>query len=657
MEETLEGRTEIYTLEDLQKAVKNEYEAADSFCDLLSRDRIELTKAYEAQPLGNEMEGRSTVVMTDVRDTISAILPSLMRVFFGFSKPVEFVPTSPDQQKINEAEQASDFVDYVIKYDNPGFVEFYRWFKDALIRRIGVMKVYWDERATVEALRIKGGDPEITVALAAEAVVDPSVSVQVDGEDFAVTRRRDDAGVKIRCVPPEDFVFCADAVNVEDARYVAHRAFLPASDVIAMGYSREDVEEAVSNNVDNSIEKQYRDYKKQFTIDVNRDDIAGKYVLFIEHYIRFDGDGDGVAELHRVITLGDTLKIVAEDVVTEHPFVVITPDPEPHELVGLSVAEKVMDLQKSRTMIMRGLLDSLALTTAPRFAVVEGRASLADVLNTEIGAPIRQEAPGMVTPLSVPFVGGQALPVLEYMDKIKENRTGVTKASVGLSPESLQSATKIAVDATIRGAREHIELIARVFAETGVAPLYRKIYHLLVRNQIKPRVVKLRGGWAQVAPTSWSADLNVVVRVGIGEGTNEDKVSLLQGLTAKMEWIMQTMGPSNFLVRPSNYKAVLSKILELSGIYNTNDFFQQVDVKREAEAIEAAAKPAPEPAEMLAQVQIEQIKAEIAMKQADLQLKEKDMLLKHQYEEQKLKQDYELKLLELKLKYGGNNGT
>lgn len=659
MAKTRESGQEIYTIEDLEKAIKNEYDSAESFCEILGRDRIELTKAYEGRPLGNEMEGRSSVVMTDVRDTISAILPSLMRVFFGFSRSVEFVPTSPEPQKVAEAEQASDYVDYVIKYDNPGFIEFYRWFKDALIRKIGIMKVWWDERTTVEALRITAEDPEITTALAAESVVDPSVVVERQGNEYVIARKKENSGVKIRCVPPEDFLFCADAVNIEDARYVAHRAYLLASDVIAMGYSRDLVEEALTNTTDITQEKAYRDYSKQFAIDVNRDDIAGKYVLFVEHYIRFDGDGDGIAELHRVITLGENLKIISEDVVIEHPFVVITPDPEPHELVGLSVAEKVMDLQKTRTMIMRGLLDSLALTTAPRFAVVEGRASLADVLNTEIGAPIRQEGPGMVELLAVPFVGRDALPILQYIDEIKENRTGVTKASIGLSPDSLQSATKTAVDATIRGAREHIELIARVFAEIGVAPLYRKVYHLLVRNQLKQRVIKLRGSWTQITPATWTADLNIVVRVGVGEGTNEDRIALLQGLTEKLEWIMQTMGPSNFLVRPSNYRALLAKILELSGIYDANEFFQVIDAQQEAQALQAASQPPPDPqketAQMLAQVQVEQIKADISMKQADLQMKEKEMMLRHEREMEKLRQDYELKLLELKLKFGGNN--
>jgi hypothetical protein len=660
MEQAAESRESLHSLEDLVKAIRAEYDAAEDLAELLGRERVELTKAYEARPLGNEHEGRSSIVMSDVRDTVGAMMPSLMRVFFGTARPVEFVPTSPDPQKIAEAQQATDYVDYVLKNDNPGFLEFYRWFKDALVRRIGVIKVWWDERASVEAFRMPASDEQVVAALAAETAVDPSVEIRPDGADLLVRRVRKASGIRVRCVPPEEFLFSVDAVNIDDARYVAHRTYLPVSDVISMGYPAEVVEEAASPHADTITqfgEERIQRYVDVYLAQPNRDDVAGRMVLFVEHYIRYDGDGDGVAELHRVVTVGDRFEVLADDVVQEHPFVVITPDPEPHQLVGVSVAERVIDLQKTRTMLMRGLLDSLALSVMPRMGVVEGHASLADVLNTEIGAPIRMDAPGMVMPMTVPFAGRDALPVLQYIDELRENRTGVSKAAVGLSPDSLQSATKVAVEATVRGAKEHIELIARVFAESGVAPLYRKAYHLLVHNQDTIRVVRLRGQWVQVSPLTWSADLHAVVRVGVGESANEERIQLLQGLTEKLEWVFQTMGPSNMLVRPSNYRNLIAKILELSGIYDVNAFVRPVDPRQEEQALQAMGQPKPDPqqetAKMLADVQVEQIKADIAMKQAELQLREREMALKHEREMAQLRQEYELKLAELQLRYGG----
>jgi hypothetical protein len=655
MAETRESREDLH---DLKKAVEAEYYAADDFQQQLARDRIQLTRAYECQPLGNEQEGRSKIVMSDVRDVINALLPSLMRVFFGFARPVEFVPTSPDPLKVAEAEQATDYVDYVLKYDNPGFLEFYRWFKDALIRRIGIMKVWWDEKQHVEAVTIEQPDEQATVAIAAEAALDPGIEVEVEKDCITVRKRNHTAGARIRCVPPEEFLFSSDAVNLEDARYVAHRTVMTASDLLSMGYPEDVVLEEASGNADPRTtfgQEWFERFGSFSTTMPSRDDIAGRLVLVVEHYIRFDADDDGVAELHRVITVGNRMEIVSDEIVDEIPFVVITPDPEPHQLIGLSIAERVMDLQKARTMLVRGLLDSLALTVNPRFGVVEGHASLADVLNTEIGAPIRMDAPGMVVPLAVPFVGRDALPVLQYLDEMKENRTGISKAAVGLDPDSLQSATKTAVEATVRGAQEHVELIARVFAEIGVAPLYRKVYHLITRNQEKPRVVKLRGRWVEVSPFRWTSDLNVVVRVGVGEGTLKERVELLQGLANKVENILQLMGPNNMLVRPSNYRNLLAKILELNGIYNVNDFFQQIDPKLEAEALAAASQteedPQKEAARTLAQVQVEQIKADIAMKEAELNLREKELMMKYEMELTKLKQEYALKMRELELRY------
>ena len=493
-------------------------------------------------------------------------------------------------------------------------------------------------------------NPNVTV----EAAPDPRVPGAFAG---AITYRGGEDVVRIQVVPPEEFLLDPGSVDVDGARYVAHRTLLTVSDLIAMGYSRELVEEHVtSESVLTAFgEERYRRWQNALMPEQNADPSA-RPVLYVEHYVLTDLDGDGVAELHRICTIGERMVIVADDVIEERPFVAITPDPESHQFVGTSLAERVADLQRIKTSIVRAVLDSLAQAVVPRFGVVEGHVSLADVLNTDVGAPIRMDAPGMVAPFVVPFVGKEAFPLIQYLDDVKENRTGISKAAVGLDPDSLQSATQAAVAATIRGAQERTELIARVFAEAGVASLYRKIYRLVVRNQQKERVVRLRGRWVPVNPATWVSDMQVVVNIGIGDRTIAERVQAMLGLAGKLEQLNQILGPGNPLFSLPRYRALLAKVLELSGVLDADRYLPQIGPEAD-QMLQQADKPSPdkEAAAMLAQVQVEQIKAEIAMRQAELELKRRDMELRHEREMQQMLLENEMKLSEIKLKYGREN--
>ncbi len=646
------------TQEELESAIRQAYNQAESWNDYLGTIRVRLLKAYNGEPYGNEREGRSRIVMTDVRDTVSAVLPSLMRAFFGSQKAVEFVPNDPSQAEI--AEQATDYVTYVLRQDNPGFVELYRWFKDALIGGIGVLKVWWESDNSVKKYEFSGLDPTAAALIQQETSVSPDVSIQISSQDKTglsgtVMYRNRNEGVRIRAVPPEEFLIEPGAVHLNECKYAAHRTLQTISDLVALGYDREKLLEHATNQSRTDVFGQERIYRwgNLLQDELNPIDDSQRYVLYVEHYVLIDSDDDGIAERHRICTIGEDMEIVNDEVVDEIPFVVVMCDPEPHQLVGSSLAERVEDVQRIRTAVVRGVLDSLSQAIVPRIAVVEGQASLADVLNTDVGAPIRMAAPGMVAPLATPFVGKEAIPLLGYLDEVKENRTGVTKAAVGLDPDSLQSATQAAVAATVKGAQERVELLARLFAESGVAPLYRLIYRLLYRNQRAQRVVRLRGRWVPVNPSSWVSDLQVSVLVGIGEATIQERIQTLLGLAAKIEKLLEMLGPSNPIVPVRGYRDLLAEAAEMSGIYNTGKFFPPVTPQAEQAMAEAASKPDPEKevATMVAQVQVEQIKADISMKQAELKLKEQDVQLKHEREMKQMAVEAELKMAELKMKY------
>lgn len=126
----------------------------------------------------------------------------------------------------------------------------------------------------------------------------------------------------------------------------------------------------------------------------------------------------------------------------------------------------------------------------------------------------------------MPFVGQQAFPMLEYMDGIKEDRTGMSRASMGLNADAPQSSTKAAVSATISASQSRLELTTRILAE-GMKKLFKQILQLTVANQDKARMIRSRNKWVQVDPRMWDATMDVSINVGLGNGDTEQKMAML----------------------------------------------------------------------------------------------------------------------------------
>jgi hypothetical protein len=254
----------------------------------------------------------------------------------------------------------------------------------------------------------------------------------------------------------------------------------------------------------------------------------------------------------------------------------------------------------------------------------------------------------MVQPFSTPFVGREAFPMLEYMDDVKQNRTGISKAAAGLDADALQSTTKAAVSATVNAAHQHIEMIARIFAETGMRKLFRGILKLVVENQDRERIIRLRNKFVPIDPRSWDTNMDVVANVGVGDGTLEDRIGVLAQVAQRQEQILQTVGPNNPIVTLGQYTNTLTKMLELAGIKDSANYFNQLPMDYEI----PKQDPKPSPEEVLAMVQAESIKADIQKKAAELELDREKMLRSDDRERDRIEQDGILRRYELELKYG-----
>jgi len=671
MAETLQGEMqedEVMSEEQLQGVISAEiYDAISFIDDDIGGNRALATEYYYGLPFGNEEDGRSQVVSMDVRDTVQGILPSLMRIFFGPEPVVEFAPQGPED--IAAAEQATDYVDFIFKRDNPGFKILHSAFKDALVRKAGIVKYWWDESVEVKAesfsmldeqtMMFLTQDPDIEISAVREYPI-PGMAEQNLAQgimtpppmmyDVEIKRRIKSGKVKIEALPPEEFLIDRRAKSIDEATFVGHRTMKTVSDLVAMGYDYDEMVEVAGNGNDFDNNEEYTARNPYAVISTaNNGDPSSKSVLYIEGYLKVDFDGDGIAEMRRICTVGTGNKVMRNEIVAERQFADFCPDPEPHTFFGMCPADVVMDIQRIKSSVQRGILDSLAQAINPRTAIVEGQANMDDVLNTEVGAVIRMRAPGMVQPFTTPFVGQAAFPMLDYLDDIKQTRTGISKAASGLDADALQSTTKAAVSATVNAAHQHIEMIARTFAETGLRKLFTGILKLVIENQDKERMIRLRNTFVPIDPRSWDANMDVIVNVGVGDGTIEDRINILNQVAMRQEMLIKETGVNNPVVSLPQYTNTLTKLLQLAGIKDSQNYFNQLPVDFQ---LPPPPEPKPTPEEMLAQVQVQSIQADIQKKAAELDLERQKMIMSDDRERDRVEQDGILRRYELELKYG-----
>lgn len=640
--------------------VRDAIEDAVMFIDsYIAPERERATSYYEGNPLGNEEEGRSQIVCREVADVVDSVRPSLMRIFAGGDTVVDYEPVTQEDEE--GAAQATDYVNFVFQQDNAGYQVTYNAITDALIRKTGIFKWYPDTSYDVteeqytgltnEQAMVLEQDPEVEVIGSAQTIEPDEFGVPTEKIDLAIRRTRKSVRIRVESLPCEEFICSVDAIDEDNATLIGHRKMATVSELVAMGYPFELVTEygGVGDAFDNNLERFQRNPALSRFDEDNSIDRAQNRVLYVEAYIKVDRDGDGIAELRKVCTIGGNYKVVHEEMVSERPFALISPFPEPHTLIGRSLADKVMDLQRIKTGVMRNMMDSLAQSIHPRTVVVENQVNIEDVLNVETGAVIRAKSQGAVQPLSEPFVGGPAMNVIQYLDEVRAARTGITPASRGLDPDTLSNQTATAVSAGVSAAQDSVELIARNFAETGFKRLFKGLLKAIIQHQDKPRMVRLRGKWVQVDPRTWNAEMDARVNVALGRGTEQEKFAMLMQVKQAQETIVQAMGPANPLVGLTEYRNTLDQILTLAGFKDTSRFFKEVDEAQAAQMMQAAKKP--DPAQILAEIEGKKAQVDMAIAQDKARLEWEKAKLSDDRERDKLDAEIILRAAEIYGKY------
>ena len=592
------------------------FDAARNYDEYLSRERMTASQYYAGTPDEPLPDGRSKLVMTVVRDTIRATLPSLLRLFCAVEDPVSFQPISTDaapptqtnpsggdQTATALARQATDYARWALFVANPGWTILHDALLDALTRKAGWVRWSWGKKQHIRTevcaglllpqLQMLLSEPGIeasrivrrpmlrseqeALAKTPEGQLYLQQGAPAEFWSATITRNTTQAYPRVEHIPAEQVWIVADAANVETARAVFHVRDVSVSDLIEAGLPEDKI--LAHRAVDPmSVRQRQQAIARDAASGHNLkgsppNDKSMSLVRYAEGWFRADTDGDNKAELIHAHFLGNAQTLVQWERDDEIPLACFTPYREPGRVIGSSQADMVMDLQRVESRVMRGVLDSLGQSMFPRTVMVQGQANLADVRQTAIGAIIRVAQQGAVTELVKPFTGKEALPVLEVLESIRESRTGITRASSGLTIDELQSTAPNAISQQASAAQDRLDMVARTLAETGLAPLYSGLLKMLARQQDRPNVIRIRGQWIPIDPRALATMWETSVNVG-GKGMPHERLAMLGQIAAKQEQLIQMGGLANPLAGVPEYRNTLARMLETVNIADVSSYFK-----------------------------------------------------------------------------------
>ena len=635
-----------------------------------TKERQQALEYYLRRPYGNEVEGKSQIVTGEVAEAVDGALPQLIRVFTSSDNIVEFNPVHEGDQDL--ADGATTYVNHVFYKDNDGFHILHNWFKDALLEKVGVVKVYWDDETNITKEEYKGltedelalilQDQEVELVsheevIKVEQIVDPITGLQADHNTIThnvkVRKTVRNGTVRVENIPPEEFIISKRARNIQESGFCAHRKMLTRSELISMGFDPKIVEGLNTGNaLEYSPERIARYTRGEQPTDMMSQDHSMQIVEVYECYIKVDYNDDGVAELRKIVYASN--EILSDEDCDYIPFHSICPLPIPHKFFGNSLADRTMDLQLIKSTVTRQILDNMYLTNNARVLAVEGQVNYDDLLTSTAGGVIRVKNPAAVSQLSVTSAAGQSFPMLEYLDQVQAKRTGVSDMNQGLDANVLQNATATAVATMSNAANGKLELIARIFAETGVKSLFQSIFRLLCKYQVNSRTLMINKKPMVFNPREWSEQYGININVGLGTGSRSEQLATMQMILGKQEQILQGYGLNNPLVNLKQYRDTLAKFIHMAGFKDASGFLQDItpeQAQQLAQADQPKVDPSVEAAQEFAKVEREkaQLRAQTEMAKLELQ--------KQQMELENARKQLELQMQEFKIQADAQNAS
>jgi hypothetical protein len=567
---------------DFRDLVVSRRDACVKFKDAKpSRDRMEALRFYRGDNLalyGDSGDGLSTVVSRDTMEAVESMMPSLVRPFVAGEEVVSFEPVGPEDE--DGARQATDYVNHVFATHNNAFRVVHDAMKDGLLYRLGVCKTVMEE--------VEDGSPESYDAID-EAQLQ---GLMVEGAEIAGPITQDPATglysvtvapkmvkrYRVHVVAPDEFLYEERLASLDQATFLGHSKQVELADLIAMGIDAEKAKALGSGRPDSEERDQRFEHEDDEAWD---DDDLARPIWVDECYIKCDCEGTGVLEWRKVLLGGSQSTILSNEKADGHPYSAWTPIPVPHKLVGLSIHDLTRDIQMNKTALQREMNNNAYLTNRPQREILDGQVNIDDLLNPQVGGIVRVKTQGAIRDMAVPFVAQQMFPMIEYLDGVREARTGVTRYNQGMDANSLNK-TATGMNIIASASQQRQELVARQFAEF-LKDVFKKLLGLVSQHGDKGEVIRLRGKWIEVDPSDWKTSYDMTVSVGLGSNNKDQLVGQLQSLIAMDQQIISMQGGVDGpLVTAANVYEKLKRLQEAMGLKGDKYYTDPGDAQQQA---------------------------------------------------------------------------
>ena len=561
---------------EILNIISNELSNSAGGGDSIESNRKDALSAYLGHSASDGTAGKSSVVSTDVADAIEWIMPEIVKAFTQNNEVVTFDATFQGDEK--QAEIESQFVYDVLMKDNNGFLIIHQFVKDALLQKNGFVKVFYSDDKKISTESYTGlTEPELQLLLSDPETELIEQTVDQDGEipifDIKLTRTKDNGKVEICSVPPEEFRVSKmhNKVDLADARFSAHILLKTASELISLGYDKaviDTLSDGETADRDYRFSSQGEDTSGDYTVDDSQ-----RLIEIAECYIHIDIEGSGVSELMKITVAGgdNPTEVLDIEPIAENPFISSTAILMSHKLFGISIYDRLREIQDQKTALWRNILDNMYLQNNQRTIAVEGQVNLDDLLISRPGGIIRVKRLDAISPYSTPPLSSDSYKMMDYLDQVRAGRAGVSPeggVTDGMVGDRVGSE---GIDRMMNQKEELVGLMIRVFAETGIKPLCYMIRRNLIKHQDVISDYKFRGDWVEVDPSIWNDRPRSTVRVGTGSGNRKEQISVISQFLMMQEKIL--MNPSQALVKESNVYAALNDLGKFSGMPGASDYF------------------------------------------------------------------------------------
>ncbi len=633
--------------------------------DEIESNRRRALSYYLGLPNGKEIPNRSTVISTDVCDAIEWIMPQVINALTATNEVVTFDPLGPQDER--QAELESKIVYDVLMKENQGFITLHYMAKDALMQKNGFVDVYYSYNDSTKTEEYTGLTKEALEALSIDEnieIINQTFYEPLGLYDVKIIKYIEKGSIIVEPIPQEEFRISRNHrhIDISEARFAARILYYTRSELKLMGISDDVIDELSSANISADYNRRYRNILEQdssydtleSTIDKSQElyEVA-KCVLNIDLY------NTGISQLCQVLIANseNPSHVLLIEEIEESPFINCVAIMMSHSVNGFSIYDRLREIQEQKTALLRSSFDNIYLQNNQRMGVIEGQVRLDDLMISRPGGVIRMKRQDALFPIVTSPIGQDGQVLMEYLDRMRAGRVGVSPEG-NATPQSLGDRIgSDGIERLMNVSEMLVNLIIRVIAETGVKPLCLKIRNLLRRHRDVTMIYQSRGDWIETNPSKWEDRVSTSIRVGIGSGDDQRKVTALSNILSIQEKLMQSQAQP--LVTFKEIHNTVRDYLKALGIVDSDKYFinpesqeGQQQKQQKDQQMQEEKQLQEESQKMIAKAQVILANAEELKARADLQanqVKLENERIRNQLENNKQQSNFEIATLNSQL--------